>query len=296
MKTPPRSDEKMILEDLVRLESHCVDHPAGGEIRVLKQRHALHIAKTCACSVRQVYESALGLGTYPYCYIRNREALPPAGQLDLIRSRVAMVGAGGLGGQVILLLARMGIGYLTVVDHDVFDETNLNRQALCTGKTLGKAKAGEAAKVIASINPGVDVTPHRIRLEESNASELLAGSDVVVDALDNVRGRFILEKESKRLGIPLIHGAVAGFEGRVMTIFPEDDGMALLYGRDEPTDNGTLTPEAILGVPTLTPALIATLQAMEVLNVILKKKKISRNTMFHMDLERAEFNKFSFEE
>ncbi len=289
-------DEKKILDDVVQFRSQSVDHPSGKKIRVLKEHDALRIAETCTCSVRQVYETALVLGICPYRYIRNLEALSLAEQLDLARARVAVVGAGGLGGQVIFLLARMGIGYLTIVDHDVFDETNLNRQALCTGETLGKAKAREAARVISRINCGVDMTTHQVRLQESNAGDLLAGSDVVVDALDNVKSRFVLEKATKGLGIPLVHGAVAGFEGRVMTIFPEDDGMALLYGHDAPTGNGTVTPEAVLGVPALTPALIATLEAMAVLNVLLKRARVSRNTMIHMDLERAEFNKFSFDQ
>lgn len=294
MKEPPLSDTKKTLEDLVRLDSCGVKHPTGREVRVLREQSALHISKACACSVREVYEAALRSGICPYRYFRNSEAVSLAGQLDLICSHVAVVGAGGLGGQVILMLARIGVGRLTVVDHDVFDETNLNRQALSTEENLGKAKALEAAALIVRINPGVDVSPHTVRLEKSNAETLLAGANVVVDALDNVKSRFVLEKETKRLSIPLVHGAVAGFEGRIMTIFPKDDGMALLYGNNGSPEDGKVTPEAALGVPPLTPALIATLQAMEVLNILLKKDAVSRNAMIHMDLERVEFNKFSF--
>lgn len=288
-------DKKTILADHVQFKSQSVDHPAGQKIRVLKVHDALKIAETCACSVRRVYETALALGICPYRYIRNLEAISLTGQHDLVCSRVAVVGAGGLGGQVILLLARLGVGHLVIVDHDIFDETNLNRQALCSGDTLGKAKAHEAVKVVGRINSGVDMTTHQVRLEESNADDLLADSDVVVDALDNIKTRFILEKAAKRLGIALVHGAVAGFEGRVMTIFPEDHGMELLYGHDGSMDNSKVTPEAVLGVPALTPALIATFQTMEVLKVLLKPETVSRNTMMHVDLERGEMNKFSFE-
>lgn len=288
-------DEKKILDDLVQFKSRSVDRPAGKKIRVLKEHDALSIAETSTCSVRRVYETALALGICPYRYIRNLEAVSPAGQLELVRSRVAVVGAGGLGGQVILLLARIGVGHLVIVDHDTFDETNLNRQALCSGDTLGKAKAHEAAKIVGRINVGVDMTTHQVRLEESNAGDLLEGCDVVVDALDNIKTRFILAKTTKRLGIALVHGAVAGFEGRVMTIFPEDHGMELLYGHDGFMENGQVTPEAVLGVPALTPSLIATFQAMEVLNVLLKPETVSRNTMMHVDLERGEVSKFSFE-
>lgn len=289
------ASDKKTLDELLQLKSLSVDHPAGKEIRVLKERDALRIAETCTCSVRQVYEAALLLGICPYRYIRNLEAVSLAEQLDLLRSRVAVVGAGGLGGQVILLLARMGIGHLVIVDHDIFDETNLNRQALCSQDTLGKPKAHEAAKVVGRINPGVGMTAHQVRLDESNAVDLLAGSDVVVDALDNVKTRFILEKTTRDLGIALVHGAVAGFEGRVMTILPDDHGMDLLYGRDGFMDNNQVRPEALLGVPAPAPALIATFQAMAVLKVLLKPETVSRNTMMHIDLEGGELNRFTFE-
>ncbi len=288
-------NDKKTLDELLQFKSLFVDRPTGEKIQILKEHDALSLSDTSACSVRQVYETALVQGICPYRYIRNLEAVSLADQLDLIRSRVAVVGAGGLGGQVILLLARIGVGHLVIVDYDIFDETNLNRQALCSRETLGKPKAQEAAKVVHRMNAGVDITPHQVRLDESNARELLAGCDVAVDALDNIKTRFILGKATKRLGITLVHGAVAGFEGRVMTIFPEDPGMEQLYGREGSIDSDQATPEAVLGVPAPTPALIATFQAMEVLKVLLKPETVSRNTMMHVDFERGEVNKFSFE-
>ncbi len=269
--------------------------PAGREVEVLEDFQAASIADACQCTVHDVYSQALTLGICPYRYLRNREAISLKEQLRLAKSRVAVIGAGGLGGQVILLLARMGIGTLVVVDYDVFDETNLNRQALSSMETLGKPKPEAAAATVSSINPGVKVIPCQVKLDSSNAPEILTGSNVVVDALDNVQDRFLLERTTKKLGIPLVHGALAGFEGQVMTIFPDDPGLKHLYRNEGAGGDKSKRPESILGVPTLTPALIATLEAMEVLKIILKREKIFRNTMVHVDLETGQINEFTFE-
>ncbi len=269
--------------------------PAGREVEVLEDFQAASIADACQCTVHDVYSQALTLGICPYRYLRNREAISLKEQLRLAKSRVAVIGAGGLGGQVILLLARMGIGTLVVVDYDVFDETNLNRQALSSMETLGKQKPEAAAATVSSINPGVKVIPCQVKLDSSNAPEILTGSNVVVDALDNVQDRFLLERTTKKLGIPLVHGALAGFEGQVMTIFPDDPGLKHLYRNEGAGGDKSKRPESILGVPTLTPSLIATLEAMEVLKVILKREKIFRNTMVHVDLETGQINRFTFE-
>jgi molybdopterin/thiamine biosynthesis adenylyltransferase len=135
-----------------------------------------------------------------------------------------------------------------------------------------------------------------VKLDTSNASERLAGSNVVVDALDNVQDRFILERTTKKLGIPLVHGALAGFEGQIMTIFPDDPGLKHLYRHEGTGEDKSKRPESILGVPTLTPSLIATIEAMEVLKIILKREKIFRNTMVHVDLETGQMNEFSMKQ
>ena len=162
-------------------------------------------------------------------------------------------------------------------------------------ETLGKPKSEAATATVNSINPGVKVIPYQVKLDSSNAPEILTGSNVVVDALDNVQDRFLLERTTKKLGIPLVHGALAGFEGQVMTIFPEDPGLKHLYRNEGASGDKSKSPESVLGVPTLTPSLIATLEAMEVVKIILKKGKIFRNTMVHVDLETGQINEFTFE-
>jgi molybdopterin/thiamine biosynthesis adenylyltransferase len=283
------------IHEQIQVRSRKVIDPAGRVVQILEDTHALKIASTCRCTVRELYTEALRLGIYPYRYIRNSDTISPEEQLKLAESRVAVIGAGGLGGQVIVLLSRVGLGHLVVVDFDLFDETNLNRQALCSKKSLRKSKSEVAVDMVSSINPGVEVSPYQVRLDSLNAPEILAGSDVVVDALDNIPDRFVLERTTKKLGVPLVHGALAGFEGWMMTIFPNEPGLEWVYGCGEGKKNNVKSPEAILGVPALTPSIIATLQAMEVLKIILKRGKIFRCTMLHVDLERGQLNEFAFE-
>jgi len=291
-----KQDQKEGLRRL--LEQRSTEHtdPAERRVRIVGDAAVQTVAEECGCGVHDVYLAALECGICPTRYLRNRDIIPPNDQLKLARSRVTVVGAGGLGGHVILLLARVGVGTLVVLDHDVFDESNLNRQALCSIDVIGKPKVEAAVAAVAAVNPGTRVIPCRVKLNRDCAPELLAGSDVVVDALDNIADRFILEESAKKLGIPMVHGALAGFEGQLMTIFPEDEGLILLYGSREPSVKKSASPEAVLGVPTLTPAVVASLQAMEVLKIILHRGNLFRKKLVHIELESSRFNEFLFKE
>jgi molybdopterin/thiamine biosynthesis adenylyltransferase len=292
-----KKDQPMcsIIEDRIRERTKHITDPAGREAVILEDIAALEIARQSGVDLHDIYRQALRIGVYPYRYIRNIDILSAAEQLRLAESAVAVVGAGGLGGQVILLLARLGIGTIVVVDYDLFDETNLNRQSLCSRDTLGKPKVWTAAAAVAAINAGVRVIPREIRLDADTIDGILAGSDVVVDGLDNAADRLLLQEAAGRLGVPMVHGALAGFEGRVMTILPGDKGVKLLYGEtaDRPDPD---RPEAILGVPAVTAALIGTFQAMEVLKVLLKRGSLFRNAMAYMDLENGRLETFRFGE
>lgn len=279
----------------IRKRFRKVKDPAGRDLNILDDNQATELAYKCHCKVLDIYIEAMTHGIYPYRYIRNKETLSLQEQLRLAKSRVTVVGAGGLGSHVILLLARLGVGHLVVVDHDMFDETNLNRQVLCNQTALNKSKTEQAVSVVGSVNQGVEVVPHPVKLNTSNAFEILAGSDTAVDALDNLPDRLILEQATQNMGIPLVHGALAGFEGWLMTIFPDDSGLKTLYGNKRTNGNKSKDPEAVLGIPGITPSLIATLQAMEVIKIILKRGKILRNTMVHVDLENGDFNRFVVE-
>jgi molybdopterin-synthase adenylyltransferase len=286
------SNNKTKLSKLIQECSIEMTDPAGRQAQILEDNHALKLADKCRCSIHNIYLEAMNLRIYPYRYLRNREAITLNEQIILAKSKVAIIGAGGLGGHVMLSLARFGIGHLVIIDRDVFDETNLNRQALSSTESIGFSKSETAARIIGYINPGVIVTPFMVNIDASNADEMLDGMNVVVDALDNISDRYVLEESAKRLKIPMVHGAVAGFEGQVMTIFPDDPGLKSLYGSSQADKNKEKSPEAILGVPTIAPSFIATLQAMEVLKIILKRGNLFRNTMAHVDLETGQFDKF----
>jgi molybdopterin/thiamine biosynthesis adenylyltransferase len=282
------------MEKLIRECSREIKDMAGRDVRVLYEDDAVRIGHEAGLSIYQIYLDCLKNGIYPYRYIRNRQIISQKEQLTLAESRVAVVGVGGLGGQVILLLGRVGIGHLLVVDRDAFDETNLNRQALSSKDSLGKPKVQSAVRALEKINPAVNVTGYEIILDESNARAILAGSHVLVDALDNVADRLVLEKTAKDLKIPMVHGALAGFQGQVMTIFPEDEGLSRIYGNGATSPDPRERPEAVLGVPALTASFIANLEAMEVIKILLNRGRLFRNMMLFVDLEDGELNQFAF--
>jgi molybdopterin-synthase adenylyltransferase len=285
---------KMIsrIHQQIREKAIKISDPAGRDVHVIKDHAALDIACQHSLSLRDVYIEALRLLIYPYRYIRNMDIISPAEQLKLAESQVAIVGAGGLGGQVIILLARIGIGRLIVVDHDQFDETNLNRQALCSQEALQKSKSQTAVETAASINPGIRVIAHQQKIGPAGSDQMLAGSDVIVDALDNVPDRLMLQEAARRLGVPMVHGALAGFEGRIMTVYPGDPGLKQLYDIAETAEVDKERPEALLGVPAVTASVIGAFQTMEVLKVLLHRGKIFRNIMAHIDLENGRLEEF----
>lgn len=281
------------LDQLLKGSSKPYKDPADREMLVLKETEAERLTARFQCHRNQIYRAALKQEIWPHRYVRNQGTISLGEQLVLAESTVAVIGSGGLGGTLILLLARLGIGQLIVIDHDVFDETNLNRQMISSLDGLGQSKSREAERLVGAINPGVKVKAHQTRLDESSAIRLLEGSDLIADALDNIRDRLLLQKIARELKIPFVHGAIAGFDGQVMTVFPEDKGLDLLYGENLPEKNDPKRPEAVMGVPTTTPALIATFQAMEVIKVILGRGRILRNRLLHVDLETSRFNEFS---
>jgi len=148
--------------------------------------------------------------------------------------------------------------------------------------------------MVGRINPAVETTDHSVRIDAQNARALLAGIDMLVDALDNIPDRFALEEAARILGIPMIHGALAGDNGQVMTIFPEDPGLKLLYGEAEQNRIDPRRAEAVLGVPALSPSAVANVQAMEVVKVILGRRQLLRNQMLSIDLDAGVHEVFKF--
>ncbi|MEG6584739.1 HesA/MoeB/ThiF family protein [Dendrosporobacter sp. 1207_IL3150] len=224
----------------------------------------------------------LSAGLVPEKYLRNIGTIGIDGQLRLLKARVAVIGAGGLGGNVIELLARQGVGHIRVIDGDVFAPHNLNRQLLATESNLGVNKALAAADRIAEVNSDVHVEAVSKMLDAENALELLAEVDVVIDALDNISCRLLVSKTARQLGIPLVHGAIAGFTGQVTTLLPQDAGLESIYKVTAGSDKGI---ETALGNPAATPAFAAAIQVQEVIKVLTGVGEILRQRLLYFDTE-----------
>ncbi|MDQ2796533.1 MAG: ThiF family adenylyltransferase, partial [Actinomycetota bacterium] len=138
-----------------------------------------------------------------------------AGQERLVASKVLVVGAGGLGSPVLLYLAAAGVGTIGVVDDDVVESSNLQRQVVHADADVGRLKTESAADTVARVNPYVTVVRHDLRLDSSNALEVLRGYDVVVDGTDNFPTRYLVNDACVLLGIPLVWGSVYRFDGQV---------------------------------------------------------------------------------
>ena len=222
-------------------------------------------AERFGVTLAEVEETTLAAGLLPARYQRNRQAISLNQQLTLFRSRVAVIGCGGLGGYVIEELARLGVGTIVAIDPDVFEEHNLNRQLLSSPATLGRAKVEAAAARVAEINPAVTLIPIRYFYSPENGTELLRDARVVVDALDSIPTRLALAETCAELGIPLVHGAIGGWYGQVATQFPGDDTLQKLYSRWV-EGKGI---EQKLGNPSFTPALVASIEVAEVCKILL---------------------------
>jgi molybdopterin/thiamine biosynthesis adenylyltransferase len=247
---------------------------------VLPFERVEQLASAFALSRRETEIAVLELDVLPQRYLRNYGTLGIDGQLELVRSHVAVIGLGGLGGFVVEGLARMGVGKLTVVDGDVFADHNLNRQLLSSETVLGKFKAHVAAERVRQVNAVVDVTAHTVYASQDNLEELLAGVDVVVDALDRLPIRLTLQDVAARLNLPMVHGAIAGTMGQVMTILPGDTGLKALYGEGPVPDQGA---EAELGTPAPSPMMVAAWQVHETIKLLTGKGELLRGRLLLMD-------------
>jgi molybdopterin-synthase adenylyltransferase len=226
--------------------------------------------------------AALENGIVPERYARNFGTFTTADQTQLLKSHVAVVGLGGLGGFVTEFLARAGVGHLTLIDGDQFEDHNLNRQILCTQDRLGWSKARTAAERVCNTNTSLTVITYAEFLSAENADRFLNGSQAVVDCLDTIDNRFMLQTAAQGAHIPLVSAAVAGLYGHVTTIFPNDQGFELIYG---PPGQGSISKgiETVLGCLPQAVGLIAAAQSAEVIKVLLGQK-VLRNQMLMLDL------------
>jgi molybdopterin/thiamine biosynthesis adenylyltransferase len=237
-------------------------------------------------SCRAADELIMTSGFLPARYQRNRQMISTAQQLQLLKSQVAVVGCGGLGGYVIEELARLGVGRLLVIDPDFFEEHNLNRQLLATIDNLGTSKAVAAQKRVQEINPAVSVDPRQVAVGPDNGFELLTGMDVVVDAIDNINGRLDLAQLCRQLGMTLVHGSIGGWFGQVACIKPGQSTMQKLY----PNPTASKGIESTFGNPSFTPAVVGSIQAAEVCKVLLGQGRLLDERILSVDLLQMQFD------
>jgi len=239
-------------------------------------------------SLAQVEFQALASGILPGRYQRNRQILSCADQRTLFASQVAVIGCGGLGGYVVEELARLGVGRLIVVDPDVFEEHNLNRQLLASPLDLGRRKVEVVVERVARVNPAVSVIAVPDAFATANGHHLLRGALVVVDGLDSIAVRLELADVCRELGIPLVHGAIAGWYGQLTTQQPGDGVLEKIYGRAGHAI-ASKGAEKELGNPSFTPAVVASLEVAEVCKLLLGRGTTLAGRCLNIDLLDMEF-------
>lgn len=190
------------------------------------------------------------------------------GQAALLKSKVLCIGAGGLGSPSSLYLAAAGVGTVGLIDDDVVDASNLQRQILHSTERIGMAKVESGAKTITGLNPDVRVNQHKIRLTSDNVLDILGAYDVIVDGADNFQTRYLVNDAALKLGVPVIHASIFRFEGQ-LTVFPAEGGPCYrcLYPEPPPPEEAPSCQEA--GVLGVLPGVMGVLQATEAIKIII---------------------------
>ena len=207
------------------------------------------------------------------------------GQEKLKKSRVFVAGAGGLGSSSATFLAAAGVGTLRIVDHDKVELSNLNRQVLHWPEDIGKRKVGSAETKLAKLNPDVTVEAIEEKITQANISKLTEGFDLIVDAMDNLPTRYLLNKVAIAKNIPFFHGAVYGFEGRALTVIPGRTACLRCVYR------GAI-PEETFPVIGVTPAVIGCIQATEVIKYLVGMGQLLANRLLVYDGLNMKFTEF----
>ena len=191
-----------------------------------------------------------------------------AGQQQLLDARVLLLGAGGLGSPAALYLAAAGVGTIGIIDMDVVDESNLQRQILHNIERIGDRKVDSAKKTLTMLNPDVNVVTHDLRLSAENVVEILGQYDVVIDGADNFPSRYLLNDASLKTNTPVVHGSIFRFEGQA-TVFKPFDGPCYRCMIPEPPPADLAPSCAEAGVLGVLPGIIGSIQALEAIKLIL---------------------------
>lgn len=191
-----------------------------------------------------------------------------AGQEKLKGATIACVGAGGLGSPALLYLASAGVGRLRVIDGDLVDATNLQRQIAHGTPDLGRNKAESAAETLRELNPLIEVETHSVRIDSENAFELLHGADVVIDGSDNFPTRYLVNDACVMLGIPLVTAAILRFSGQITVVVPRE-GPCYRCVFPEPPEAGAVPSCAQAGILGPVAGVMGSLQALEAMKIVI---------------------------
>lgn len=278
----PRSYLELRIEDAVRdRDGEVILYCAGGTRSALAARSLIELGYTNVSSMAggfsawkrdgHGFEMPTVLGPEQEMRYSRHTMLPEVGvkgQVKLLQSRVLCIGAGGLGSPSSLYMAAAGIGTIGIVDDDVVDASNLQRQILHSTDRVGVAKVESAAMTLNGINPDVKIVPHQTRLTSENVLEIFPNYDVIVDGTDNFQTRYLVNDAALRLGIPVIHASIFRFEGQV-TAFAGEGGPCYrcLYPEPPPPEDAPSCAEA--GVLGVLPGIMGVLQATEVVKILL---------------------------
>jgi molybdopterin-synthase adenylyltransferase len=208
------------------------------------------------------------------------------GQEKLKKAKVFLAGAGGLGSPVAYYLAAAGVGTIVIVDHDTVELSNLNRQILHWEENIGKSKTESAVRKLSGFNTAIKIKGIAATIDASTVNNLVGDADVIVDAMDNLPTRYLLNLTAQQKGIPFVHGAVYGFEGRAMTVLPGKTAcLNCLY-------HGAEVPKSKFPVIGAAPGVIGCIQAVEVIKYIVGMGELLTGRLLNFDGMSMKFNEF----
>jgi adenylyltransferase/sulfurtransferase len=221
-------------------------------------------------------------------YTRQIPLFGEEGQERLKESVIFIAGAGGLGSPVALYLAAAGVGRLLIADDDAVDLTNLNRQILHGGRSVGERKTKSAARRLSDLNADIEITVIDRRIDEESISGMVDGADGIIDAMDTFEVRYLLNKAAHEEGIPLFHGGIRGFYGQATTIIPKETACLSCIFPHPP-------PKEVIPVIGATAGVIGSVQANEVLKYLLGMGELLTNRLLLWDGMRSEIDTIAVE-
>jgi molybdopterin/thiamine biosynthesis adenylyltransferase len=222
------------------------------------------------------------------------DEIGPEGQQKLLEGSAVVVGAGGLGAPVIQYLAAAGVGRIGIVDDDVVERSNLQRQIIHKDSDVGRPKVESAAEFVADLNPDVEVETYHQRLGPADAESLVSDYDVVVDCSDNFPTRYLLNDACRIHGVPLAHGAIYKFEGQVTTILPDGPCYRCLF--PEAPEPGTVPDCATTGVLGVLPGTVGCIQATEAMKLLLEKGEPLEGRLLFYDAMEMSFETVPYQQ